>query len=126
MRDNMKSYFVVLILGLFVAGICFCLCPGNAIALPLPVEVAPSQGNRWSASRIIEPVRLKDVSSFPTTAFNESQMEAAVEATGDLLIASNPNPSDTDIDEAMSGNICRCGTYVRIRKAIKQTAESHG
>jgi isoquinoline 1-oxidoreductase subunit alpha len=42
------------------------------------------------------------------------------------LIASNPNPSDTDIDEAMSGNICRCGTYVRIRKAIKQTAESHG
>ena len=94
MRDNMKSYFVVLILGLFVAGICFCLCPGNAIALPLPVEVAPSQGNRWSASRIIEPVRLKDVSSFPTTAFNESQMEAAVEATGDLLIASNPNIVD--------------------------------
>ena len=36
------------------------------------------------------------------------------------LLASNPNPSDADIDAAMSGNICRCGTYVRIREAIKQ------
>jgi isoquinoline 1-oxidoreductase alpha subunit len=38
------------------------------------------------------------------------------------LLASNPNPSDSDIDAAMSGNICRCGTYVRIREAIKQAA----
>jgi isoquinoline 1-oxidoreductase subunit alpha len=34
------------------------------------------------------------------------------------LIASNPHPTDADIDDAMSGNICRCGTYVRIRAAI--------
>jgi isoquinoline 1-oxidoreductase alpha subunit len=38
------------------------------------------------------------------------------------LLAGNPNPSDADIDDAMSGNICRCGTYVRIREAIKQAA----
>ena len=38
------------------------------------------------------------------------------------LLATNPHPSDTDIDDAMSGNICRCGTYVRIREAIKQAA----
>jgi isoquinoline 1-oxidoreductase subunit alpha len=38
------------------------------------------------------------------------------------LIASNPKPSDTDIDNAMSGNICRCGTYPRIRAAIKRAA----
>jgi len=38
------------------------------------------------------------------------------------LIAENPHPTDTEIDDAMSGNICRCGTYVRIRDAIKQTA----
>jgi isoquinoline 1-oxidoreductase subunit alpha len=38
------------------------------------------------------------------------------------LLASNPRPSDADIDDAMSGNICRCGTYVRIREAIKQAA----
>jgi isoquinoline 1-oxidoreductase subunit alpha len=40
------------------------------------------------------------------------------------LIESNPNPSDADIDAAMSGNICRCGTYPRIRAAIKQASQS--
>jgi isoquinoline 1-oxidoreductase alpha subunit len=40
------------------------------------------------------------------------------------LLASNPNPSDSDIDDAMAGNICRCGTYVRIREAIKHAAAS--
>jgi isoquinoline 1-oxidoreductase subunit alpha len=40
------------------------------------------------------------------------------------LLAKNPNPSDSDIDSAMSGNICRCGTYHRIRAAIKKAAEA--
>jgi isoquinoline 1-oxidoreductase subunit alpha len=38
------------------------------------------------------------------------------------LLSKNKNPSDADIDAAMSGNICRCGTYVRIRAAIKDAA----
>ena len=38
------------------------------------------------------------------------------------LLARNGNPSDSDIDAAMAGNICRCGTYVRIRDAIKRAA----
>jgi aerobic-type carbon monoxide dehydrogenase small subunit (CoxS/CutS family) len=38
------------------------------------------------------------------------------------LLNTNPNPSDADIDEAMGGNLCRCGTYFRIRTAIKQVA----
>jgi isoquinoline 1-oxidoreductase alpha subunit len=42
------------------------------------------------------------------------------------LLTSNPHPNDTDIDNAMSGNICRCGTYARIREAIKQAAETNG
>ncbi len=42
------------------------------------------------------------------------------------LLASKPNPSDADIDDAMAGTICRCGTYVRIREAIKQAAQSIG
>jgi isoquinoline 1-oxidoreductase subunit alpha len=41
------------------------------------------------------------------------------------LLASTPHPSDADIDDAMSGNICRCGTYVRIREAIKLAANTH-
>jgi isoquinoline 1-oxidoreductase subunit alpha len=40
------------------------------------------------------------------------------------LLASNATPTDRDIDDAMSGNICRCGTYVRIREAIKHAAQS--
>ena len=39
------------------------------------------------------------------------------------LLAANKNPSDADIDAAMSGNICRCGTYPRIRAAIKAAAK---
>jgi len=42
------------------------------------------------------------------------------------LLASSPHPTDSAIDAAMSGNICRCGTYVRIREAIKQAAQSTG
>ena len=40
------------------------------------------------------------------------------------LLKSNPNPSDAEIEGAMNGNICRCGTYVRIKKAIKMAAET--
>jgi len=39
------------------------------------------------------------------------------------LLAGNANPSDADIDDAMAGNLCRCGTYARIRKAIHVAAE---
>jgi isoquinoline 1-oxidoreductase subunit alpha len=40
------------------------------------------------------------------------------------LLTKNPRPTDADIDSAMSGNVCRCGTYQRIRKAIHQAAAS--
>lgn len=40
------------------------------------------------------------------------------------LLDSNPSPSDEEIDVAMSGNICRCGTYPRIRKGIKRAAQA--
>ncbi len=40
------------------------------------------------------------------------------------LLANNPNPSDTDIDQAMQGNLCRCATYTRIKAAIKTAAKN--
>ncbi|GHE89691.1 isoquinoline 1-oxidoreductase subunit alpha [Aliiroseovarius zhejiangensis] len=40
------------------------------------------------------------------------------------LLTQNPDPTDADIDEAMSGNLCRCGTYPRIRAAVKSAARS--
>ena len=39
------------------------------------------------------------------------------------LLKDNPKPTDDDIDLAMSGNICRCGTYVRVKKAIKRASK---
>lgn len=42
------------------------------------------------------------------------------------LLAQNPNPTDAEIDAGMSGNVCRCGTYVRIRAAIKRVAAMSG
>ncbi len=41
------------------------------------------------------------------------------------LLAKKPSPSDQDIDEAMSGNLCRCGTYIRVRQAIHKAAAMH-
>jgi isoquinoline 1-oxidoreductase alpha subunit len=40
-----------------------------------------------------------------------------------VLLRDNPNPTDQDIDDAMAGNICRCGAYLRIRKGIHLAAE---
>jgi isoquinoline 1-oxidoreductase alpha subunit len=42
--------------------------------------------------------------------------------TAASLLAANPHPSDADIDHSLAGNLCRCGTYVRIRAAIKRAA----
>ena len=39
------------------------------------------------------------------------------------LLAKTAKPSDDDIDTAMNGNLCRCGTYIRIRKAVRRAAE---
>jgi isoquinoline 1-oxidoreductase alpha subunit len=43
--------------------------------------------------------------------------------TASALLKNNPSPSDKDIDAAMNGNICRCGTYVRIKEAIKTASK---
>jgi len=54
-----------------------------------------------------------------TLAVNGEHREVEVPTA---LLDSIPHPQDADIDAAMAGNICRCGTYVRIRQAIKQAA----
>ena len=46
--------------------------------------------------------------------------------TAVTLLASNPNPTDDDIERAMSGNLCRCGTYQRLRQAILAAAQNGG
>ena len=45
--------------------------------------------------------------------------------TAAALLANNPHPSDAEIDDAMSGNLCRCGTYQRIRRAIHRASKTY-
>ena len=45
--------------------------------------------------------------------------------TASALLKQNPNPTDSEIEMAMNGNICRCGTYTRIKKAVKLAAETN-
>jgi isoquinoline 1-oxidoreductase alpha subunit len=72
---------------------------------PIPVCVHPVQ-RVWIAEDL------------PQCGFCQSgQMTAAA------LLAKTPQPSDADVDRAMTGIICRCGTYQRIRRAIKRAAE---
>jgi isoquinoline 1-oxidoreductase alpha subunit len=59
------------------------------------------------------------VESVPQCGYCQSGQVMAAAA----LLASNRNPSDADIDAAMTGNICRCATYPRIRAAIKRAAK---
>ena len=51
--------------------------------------------------------------------------QAGMIMTTAALLASNPDPSDADIDEALGGHICRCGTYARIRQAVHDAAKAH-
>jgi aerobic-type carbon monoxide dehydrogenase small subunit (CoxS/CutS family) len=67
------------------------------------------------------PVQLAwQVENVPQCGYCQSGQVMAAAA----LLAETPHPTDADIDRAMSGNICRCGTYGRIRRAIHRAAES--
>lgn len=77
-------------------------------------------------------VTIEGVEGAEADALREAWMEVDVPQCGYcqagqlmtavVLLEEKPNPTDADIDRAMSGNICRCGTYMRIRRAIKQAA----
>jgi isoquinoline 1-oxidoreductase alpha subunit len=110
--------------GMAQCGACTVLVDGQAVrACVIPagslsgkkivtIEGLPNAGNHpvqlaWQALQV------------PQCGYCQSgQIMSAV-----ALLASNPQPSDADIDEAMSGNLCRCGTYAKIRAAIHQAAK---
>ena len=76
--------------------------------------LSPNSGHPLQQSWIAEQV--------PQCGYCQSGQLMAAAA----LLASNRRPSDQDIDAAMSGNICRCGTYQRIRRAIHRAARMMG
>lgn len=85
-------------------------------------------GDVWDDVTTIEGVGTPDALASIQAAWVEHQVaQCGYCQSGQImqaaaLLAENPNPSDADIDDAMQGNLCRCGTYPRIRAAIKSAS----
>lgn len=113
--------------GIAQCGACTVHLNGNPIrACVTPLQAAAGQAITTiegiaPASGPMHPVQVAWIAEqVPQCGYCQSgQIMSAV-----ALLNSNPSPSDNDIDAAMSGNICRCGTYPRIRKGIKTAAAS--
>jgi isoquinoline 1-oxidoreductase alpha subunit len=112
--------------GMALCGACTVLVDGQALrACVLPVKQAA--GKKITT---IEGVGASPLGAALQGAWQQINVpqcgycQAGQIMSAAALLQAKPNPSDADIDAAMSGNICRCGTYPRIRAAIKQAANS--
>jgi isoquinoline 1-oxidoreductase subunit alpha len=111
--------------GMALCGACTVQLDGQAIrSCVTPVSAAAGKaittieaiGNTAAGKKIQEAWIALDV---PQCGYCQSGQIMSASA----LLAKKPHPTDSDIDAAMAGNICRCGTYRRIRAAIKQAAQ---
>jgi isoquinoline 1-oxidoreductase alpha subunit len=111
--------------GMALCGACTVQLDGQAIrSCVTPVSAAAGRaittieaiGNTAAGKKVQEAWIALDV---PQCGYCQSGQIMSASA----LLAKNPHPTDSDIDAAMGGNICRCGTYRRIRAAIKQAAQ---
>ena len=126
LRDNLNLTGTKFGCGMALCGACTVYLDGQptrSCVTPLSslkpgVEITTIEGLKSKEGAAVQAAWAKlDV---PQCGYCQSgQIMAAV-----ALLATNPRPSDADIDTAMSGNLCRCGTYQRIRKAIHRAAEA--
>ena len=122
LRDNLELTGTKFGCGIGECGACTILVDGEAVQ-SCQVEVGDVQGKKITTIEGLpdkNPVKDAWIEiDVPQCGYCHSgQIMAAVS-----LLESNPRPTDSDIDEAMSINICRCGTYPRIRKAIHLAAK---
>jgi len=124
LRDHLNMTGTKFGCGMALCGACTVHVDGEAVrscVLPLQAVAGRSittiEGLSQDRSHAVQKAWLEiDV---PQCGYCQSgQIMSAV-----ALLKSNPRPSDADIDAAMSGNICRCGTYTRIRQAIHRAAQ---
>ncbi|MBK8292679.1 MAG: (2Fe-2S)-binding protein [Flammeovirgaceae bacterium] len=125
LRDHLNLVGTKFGCGIAQCGACTILLEGSAIrACQLPVssvegkEITTIEGLSENGDHPVQKAWLEH--DVPQCGYCQAgQIMSAVS-----LLKSNPNPNDADIDNAMNGNICRCGTYVRIKAAIKTAANS--
>ena len=110
--------------GIAQCGACTVHLEGNAVrSCSIPVSVAANknittiEGLSADNSHAVQQAWIRE--QVPQCGYCQSGQIMSATA----LLKRNPSPSDKDIDAAMQGNICRCGTYPRIRKAIKTAAQ---
>ncbi len=106
--------------GQSLCGACTVHIDGNAIR-SCAVPISAAEGRRITTIEALDAQVLKQAwvdCDVPQCGYCQAGQLMSAAA----LLRDNPNPTDAQIDEAMAGNLCRCGTYVRIRKAIKQAA----
>jgi len=114
--------------GMALCGACTVLIDGQALrSCVLPVSRAEGK-----SSTTIEGVGSTPIGAALQGAWQQINVpqcgycQAGQIMSAAALLQNTPHPSDADIDAAMAGNICRCGTYTRIRAAIKQAAHVSG
>jgi isoquinoline 1-oxidoreductase alpha subunit len=93
--------------------------------------VLPVSGVQGRAVKTIEGLSAQGLSAIQRAWIEEDVVQCGYCQPGQImaaaaLLAARPKPSDADIDNAMSANLCRCGTYLRIRAAVKRAAELAG
>lgn len=114
----------------FGCGIAMCgACTVHIAGAPVRSCSIPAS-TVWGEVRTIEGLGTPDALHTVQAAWIENQVaqcgycQSGQIMSAAALLSRNPEPSDTDIDAAMSGNLCRCGAYPRIRAAIKAAAAS--
>ncbi len=125
LRDHLNMPGTKFGCGMAMCGACTVHLDGNAVrSCSLPVSavgkgaITTIEGISADASHPVQKAWLEhDVAQCGYC--QGGQIMSAV-----ALLKSNPKPTDEDIDNAMSGNICRCGTYLRIKEAIKTAAKT--
>jgi isoquinoline 1-oxidoreductase alpha subunit len=93
--------------------------------------VTPAASVQGRAVKTIEGLSAQGLSAIQRAWIEEDVVQCGYCQPGQImaaaaLLAARPKPSDADIDNAMSANLCRCGTYLRIRAAVRRAAELAG
>lgn len=125
LRDHLNLRGTKFGCGKGLCGACTVHLDGNPVrSCSLPISFAKNkaittiEGLSENGDHVVQQAWIKE--NVPQCGYCQSgQIMSAV-----ALLNNHPNPSDAEINAAMAGNICRCGTYPRIRKAIKNAAKT--